>query len=384
MALRKILVWMVTLAPLAAAQFLVDESTSGGKTLVTNFDQLMQDRATPKLACEVRHYAPVIDFGLRVWSGFNASVPARQLRMNTGDQGVVAFRVTPKRVPQSRRYFWQRFDVPPQPPGGPPPEKMELTLSGGFLIGRGDYKVDLIVMDSRGRQCRRSWSVGHSSKDSTILTPPNTVEPLDTENWPGFAPDGTGRATIFIHAAPVRPRRYVSKLSSWDRQILMSSLNSLLRNTSFQSACVVVFDLERRRVLFRDPNFGKPSLRRLGRQLARVDLSSISMETLQSGPSPDSFMQEMLRTELKEPKRSDSFVFLGTTWRAGPKLQPLPADLRESMAKTWFLALRHPAVHDEDSVSSLVKQVRGKTFNVYGPPDLASAIRAMREAMPVR
>jgi hypothetical protein len=377
MALRQILLWMATLAAPAAAQFLVDESTAGGRALVTSFDQVYQDRSAPKLGCELHRFPPAIDYGLRVWSGFNAIVPGRQLLLDKGDNGVVAFRVAPKEAPQSRKYFWQRFDLPPRKAGQPPPSRMELTLGGGFLIGRGEYKVDLVIMDSRGQRCRKSWSVGHRIKDATILTPPDTVEPLDAGTWPGFAPEGSGRATIFIHAAPVRPRRYVAGLSSWDRQILMSSLNSLLRNTRYQSACVVVFDLERRRVIFRDPNFSRPSLRRLGRQLAGVDLSTISMETMQAGPSPDAFIQEMLRTELREPQPSDSFVFLGTTWRAGPELRPLPPDLRESMARMWFLAFRHPAVNDKDTVSSLMKQVRGRTFNVYGPPDLASAIRNM-------
>jgi hypothetical protein len=377
MALRYFLLWMATLAAPAAAQFLIDEATPGGKALVANFDQVVLDRAAPKLACELRQHPPAIDYGLRVWSGFNANVPASQLQMDKGDRGVVAFRVTPKQAPQSRKYFWQSFDVAPLKPGQPPPEKLELTLGGGFLIGRGDYKVDLIVMDSRGQRCLRSWDVGHRMKDATILTPPNTVEPFEAQTRPGFAADGAGRVTIFIHAAPVWPRRYVSKLSSWDRQILMSSLNSLLRNTHYQSACVVVFDLERRRVLFRDPNFGRSSLRRLARQLAAVDLGTISMETIRSGPAPDAFMQEMLRTETTDPKRSDAFVFLGTTWRAGPKLQLLPPDLLESMPKTWFFAFRYPVATEEDSVSSLLKQARGKTFNIYRPPDLASAIRNM-------
>ncbi len=377
MALLHLLAWMIILATPVAAQVLVDESTRDGQFLVASFEQYRLDRSAGRLACAVRRFPPVIDFGLRVWSGFNIAVPARQLLMDQGDRGAVTFRVTPTRAPQSRKYFWQRFEIPPAKPGGPPPGKLELTLGGGFLIGRGDYQVDLMLIDSRGQRCIDSWKAGHRIQDPGVLTRPDTVEPLDTETWPGFSAEGTGRVTIFIHAAPVWPRRYVSKLSSWDRQILMSSLISLLRNTRYQSACLVVFDLERRRVLFRDPDFGRPSLRRLGRQLAAVDLGTISMETIQSGPSPDAFIQEMLRTEVKDPKRSDSFVFLGTTWRAGPKLQPLPADLRESMAKTWFFALRHPTVIDEDSVSSLVKQVRGRTFSIYRPPDLAAAIRTM-------
>lgn len=369
---------MATLAAPAAAQSLVDESSTDGKALIAGFDGWRRDQTAPKLACELVRYPPVIDYGLRVWSGFNVAVPARQLLMDRGERGAVAFRVIPMQAPQSRKYFWQRIDIPPQPPGGPPPKKLELTLGGGFLVGPGKYQVDLILMDSRGQRCVQSWTVGHQIKDPGILTPPNTVEPLDSGSWPGFAPDGSGRATIFIHAAAIWPRRYVARLSSWDRQTLMSSLSSLLRNTSYQSACVVVFDLERRRVIFRDPDFRRSGLRRLGRQLAGVDLNTISMQTLESGPSPDAFIQGMLRAELREPARSDSFVFLGTTWRAGPKLRPLPADLLESMPKTWFLAFRHTAVTDDDSVSSLVKQVRGKIFNVFRPPDLASAIRNMR------
>jgi len=376
MALRYGLLWMATLTT-ASAQILVDESSRDGKTMLAGFEQLWQDRTAPRLECDVRRFPPVIDFGLRVWSGFNVAVPARHLLTEKGERGAVAFRVTPKQAPQARKYFWQRFDVPPVKPGGPSPAKMELTLGGGFLVGRGEYQVDWLLMDSRGQRCTESWTIGNRINEAGVLTKPNTVEPLDTETWPGFASDGVGRVTIFIHAAPVWPRRYVSKLSSWDRQTLFSSLVSLLRNTHYKSACVVIFDLERRKVLFRDPDFDRPSLRRLGRQLAAVDLSTISMGTIQEGSSPDAFIQEMLRKEIQESRRSDSFVFLGTTWRAGPKLKPLPADLRESMAKTWFLAFRTPQVSDEDTVSSLVKQVKGKTFSLYRPPDLASAIRSM-------
>ena len=377
MVLRTILPCLFTFAASASAQFLVDETTPGGKAVLASFDQLMGEKNAPRLACELRRFPPVIDFGLRVWSGFNVIVPARQLQLEKGDRGAVAFRVTPKRAPQARKYFWQGFDIPPQKPGGPAASKMEVSLGGGFLLGRGDYKVELIVINGRDERCLRSWDVGHRISNAGVLTAPDTVEPLDTESWPGFAPDGAGRVTIFIHAAPVWPRRYVSKLSSWDRQILMSSLNSLLRNGRYQSACIVVFDLERRRVLFRDPDFSRPGLRRLGRQLAGVDLSTIPLDVMKAGQSPDAFFQTMLQTELKEPRTSQSFVFLGTTWRAGPKLQPLPSGLRESIPRTWFLAFKHPAVTDEDTVSSLVKQVRGRTFSLYRPPDLASAIQNM-------
>ena len=38
----------------------------------------------------LRHYSPVIDFAV-VWSGFNATVPARQLQLDKGDRALSRF-----------------------------------------------------------------------------------------------------------------------------------------------------------------------------------------------------------------------------------------------------------------------------------------------------
>jgi hypothetical protein len=312
------------------------------------------------------------------------------------------FRVRPASAPSQPTYFWHRFNIPAKPPQVTNLRKLEFSVGGGFLLGPGKYSVDWMLLDSTGRRCRQSWSLKADPKNAGVVTPPNTVESGDRQFWSGFPENSANpsHVTVFLHAAPIRPRRYVSKLSPWDRQVLLSSLISLLRDGGFTSASVVVFDLERRQVLYREPQFSRRGLRDLARQLATANLSTISMDVLTAGPSPADFLQGLLRAELKDPKPNGSFVFLGTTWRAGPKLPPVPPDLREAAPPTWFLALSTPyfAQHrdpirqplpprdlpldlqpptDLDSVTSLVRSLKGKVIPIYRPVDLASGIRLL-------
>lgn len=388
----------------ASAQLQVDPRTPEGKTAINSFDRYFSGPAEGKLACTVNHYPPTLDYGLRLWTGYNALLPASQFPLKTGEGAIVMFRVRPTSPPAEPSYFWMRFTVPAKPPSVTDVRKLDFNVGGGFLLGPGKYSIDWFLLDAAGRRCRKSWSLTANAKIAGAFTPPNTVEGADRQFWTGFPenPDKSSHVTVFLHAAPIRPRRYVAKLSPWDRQVLLSSLTSLLREGGFTSASVVVFDLERRQVLYREPRFSRRGLRDLARQLSTVNLSTISMEVMTSGPTPGEFLQSLLRTELKEPRPNDTFVFLGTTWRAGPKLPPVPPDLREAVPPTWFLALstpfmsQHrdpirqplpprdlpmdispPGTGDQDSVTSLVRSLKGKVINIYRPVDLAGGIRLL-------
>ena len=358
---------------------MLDAQEPTAKELIGRFESMLKESPSSKLDCSVTNYRPNLDYGLRIWSGYNLTLPARQFNLTGGEVTVTMFRVRPDDAPDGAKYFWGRAELPNKPPAANL-KRVEFTLAGGFLLGTGRYRVDWMMVDDKGRSCRSHWSLNANSKDASPLTPPNTVEPISAEFWKGFSDKQVKpqRATIFLHAAAVQPRRYVAKLSAWDRQVLLSSLISLLREAKFTSACVVVFDLERRQILFREPNFNERAMRRLARQLAGVDLSTISMDILKSGPSGGPFLLDMLRQETKEGRPSDSFIFLGTTWRAGPKLPPAPEDLREAVPPTYFLAFTPPGGPlDTDSVSSLVKSLRGKVLSIRQPADLAGAIRTL-------
>ena len=197
-------------------------------------------------------------------------------------------------------------------------------------------------MDRRGRLCHKSWSVGHRIKDAGVLTRP-TPWSRSTRKTGRFAPDGADAPPSLSTPRPcgrgVTSRALFPGSADSDEQpvSLRNTLPVRLRGSIWSAAaCSSAI------------RFGKPvcgASAATGRRGSEHDLD---------GNHPiravmDAHQEMCARAE--RSKTHDSFVFLGTTWRVG-RAASLPTDLRESMPKTWFLALRHPAVTDEYSVES--------------------------------
>ena len=372
--------FLLAAASAAAAQVLVDVQPDAGRKLAAGFDEQWAGRQAARLPCRVQRFQPQLDYGLRLWSGFGASVRATELGRQPNGRLAVAFRVVPLDRPAPAAYFYQNSPVP-RPPEGAGIRKVQLNLGGGFLLGEGRYRVDWLLLHSSGRACRASWKLKAKGPGRRLAA--GQVEAVDAALWHGFAPSGASgrRAAIFLHASPVRPRRYVARLSPWDRQVLLSTLSSVLRDGGFGSASVTVFDLQNRRLLFREADIDPRGLRRLARQLAQVDYSTVSLETLAQGPSPRPFLEELLTAGLKSPVPASAFVFIGSRWRGGPKLDGLSPALKEALPRSWFLAFSTPqTLAAPDSLSSLVRAVRGKVLSIFHPPDLASALREITAA----
>ena len=368
---------LLAFAAALRAQIPLDETTPEGRAALRQFDTYFSAAQAPALACSVSHHRPTLDFGLRLWTGYNVSLPARQFTLTGNERLAVIFRVRPQAQPAAVRYFWSGAPLPVLTPAQRAQRRTELTLGGGVIVGPGRYDVDWMLIDDIGRRCRESWKLEASAGGVDVATASDTVQPAWADAWPGFAacPDNGPHVSIFINAAPVRPRREVSRLSAWDRHVLSSTLNSLLRGTQFCSASLVLFDLERRKVLWREPKLSRESLRRANGQLASVDLATISYDTLRHGPTPKAFLESMLRAERPAQAGPETVVFVGSTWRSGPKLRALAADVKESLGKPYFLVYVYPGAVVDGSLSSLVRSARGRVLPVLQPKDLANAER---------
>ena len=123
----------------------------------------------------------------------------------------------------------------------------------------------------------------------------------------------------------------------------------------------------------------RESLARVRRELSSVDLATIAYATLKGGSSPKDFLESMLREELRAAEGQSTVVFIGPTWRAGPKLGALAADLKESLPKTYFVAYTYPGGLLDGSLSSLVRSAKGRVLPVMQPKDLANAERVIAE-----
>lgn len=356
----------------AAGQVRLNPASPDTARVAAAFDAQWSARSEARLPCQLTRYPPLLDYGLRLWSGYSASVPAAEIGIDGDPRMAVHLRVTPDGAPPA--YFYQAVPIP-RAPAGADLRKVRLDIGGGFLLGPGRYRVDWLLIHSSGRACRSSWSLKAKGDSSPLAA--LQVEAVDNSLWRGFSPDAPGgHALIFLHASPVRPRRYLSRLSPWDRQVLLSTLGSVLRQGGFRSASLVVFDLQNRRTLFREASIDPRSLRRLARQLAQVDYGTISIDTLAQGPSTRPFLEQLIGEELKSSVTPSAAIFIGSRFRGGPKLDGFSPALREALPRTSMLAFSTPqTIADPDSLSSLVRTVRGKVFSIYSPADLASALK---------
>lgn len=370
---------LVLLAAPSPGQLLVDMRTAAGQRMAEAFGRQWNNQPARKMPCRIEPFRPYLDYGLRVWAGYSVALPAASLLEGEPPREVISVaRVTPLAPPGEAAYLYQRLAVP-DPPRDAEIRKVEMSLGGGWFLGRGTYRVELLVLTAGGSECRRDWRL--KVREDNAVQPPASVGALDTGLWHGFNGAGKGHAAIFLHASPVRPRRYVTRLSPWDRQVLLSTLSSVLRDGGFQSASLVVFDLMRREAVFQTPRLQPRDVGRLARQLARIDFGAIPFRTLERGPLPGDFLQDLVRRSLRGEPRPDALVFIGARWRGGPRLRMLDPALKESAPPSFHLAFSLPNVpEDADALTSLVKGLGGRVFPVYLPKNLAPALRQMREA----
>jgi len=372
--------WIALAAP-TAAQWMVDPASEPGRQLIAAFDAQWRRKPDRLLGCRFGQFPPFLDYSLRVWSGYTLSVPAAALMQGDPPREVITVaRVTPVEPRGGAAHLYQRLSVPDPPPGADL-KKVEMSLGGGWLLGRGKYRVEMLVMTTGGAECRMQYTMNVREDSATLA--PGMVGALDSGLWQGFNGEGRGHAAIFLHASPVRPRRYVTRLSPWDRQVLLSTLSAVLREAGFRSASLTVFDLMKREVVFEAREVRPEDVGNLARQLARIDYGTIPLQTLRDGPLPGDFLQDLVRRGLRSEPQPDALIFIGARWRGGPKVRAVDPALKEASPPAFHLAYSLPNTpEDTDAITSLVKGLGGRVFSIYLPKNLAPALRQIREVRP--
>lgn len=343
------------------------------------FEAQWRNKPAKPVPCRIEKYPATLDYGLRLWTGYSLSVPAAALVEGDPPREVITvLRITALHPKGEVAHLYQRLSVP-DPPEAADLKKVEMRLGGGWLLGRGEYRVEMLMMTTAGGECRGTWTV--KAREDSATLPAGSIRALDWALWHGFEDGGRGHAAIFLHASPVRPRRYVTRLSPWDRQVLLSTLSSVLRDGGFRSASLTVFDLMKREVVFEAHQLRPEDVGRLARQLARVDFGTISLQTLREGPLPGDFLQDVVRRRLRGEPRPDALIFIGSRWGSGPKLRAVDPALKEASPHAYHLAFSLPNTPEGgDALTSLVKGLGGKVFSIYQPKNLAPALREIREA----
>ena len=348
--------------------------------LAGQFERAVEEHSSRPLSCHVEAVHPRLGYSFRFFTGFYATVPARQFEPGKKNRMVAFLHVTSESTGEEH-YFFHPLNVPaiPEDPG-----KTLLEAGGGFYVGDGNYKVEWVLADQKDRVCTRSWVVRTPKSKVTLLVPAGSIQPLGLETWKGFAekktPAADAKVTIFLSAMPLYRRRMLSRLPPYDLALLLSSLTSLLDSSKYAHARIVAFDLLSKQILFEQEEFDPAGYARLRDKLETQSYGTIDVASLARGLSDRKLFEEMLKQETSRSAKSDAVVFLGAEGPPSDKLPPLFAEYRQGLSRLYYVFFARFPQPVQDIMYQFVRGGKGKVVNLFGPPDLVNAIRAIDAA----
>ena len=374
--LANFLVFFAAVRPAAYAQIEVHANDPMYPKLVQQFDRAIAEHQERPLSCHVEALRPRLGYSFRFFTGFYSTIPARQFDPGKGNRMVAFLKVTSESTGE-KHYFFHPMHVPaiPEDPG-----KVQLEAGGGFYIGDGNYMVDWVLADQKDRVCTRSWMVKTPKTKIPLLVPTGSVQALGLESWKGFAEKKSAsdaKVTIFLSAMPIYRRRMLSKLPPYDLAILLSSLTTLLDGSKFTHARVVAFDLLSKRVLFEQDEFDPAGYQRLRDKLETESYGTVDYQTLARGVNDRKLLEQLLKQEAGRANKSDAVVFLGAEGSPSDKLPPVFAEYRQGMSRLYYVFFARFPQPVQDIMYQFVHGGKGKIVNLFGPPDLINAIKAI-------
>lgn len=333
-----------------------------------------------KLDCKVTAIAPRLNYSFRFQTGYILQVPLRQYE-GKGHWIATLFRVTPVDAGGDPVYFLSNIRLPEAPPN-----KAVAEFGGGYVVGEGKYRVDMVLTDNSGRVCVSKWNIkaklDRKVREVQPGMAPGTIDEISLRKWTRGskgASDRQGhRLTVLMNAGPIMSRRV--RLAGYDRILLLSSLASLVERLPLRSVRLVVFSLDQQREIYRDEDFEPADFGRVAQSLSELELGSVAYDVLKKPRGHLDFVADLLVESLR-PEESDAVVFVGPKPRQVDKVQ-LPQ--RESQDPPVFYVQFRPFVvgaTQPDTLMNAVGQLGGKTFQVYSPKDFAEAIRDLSRVL---
>jgi len=292
--------------------------------------------------------------------------------------------------------FFQSGELPEIPEG----DKPDLSITGGFFLGEGNYRVDLAVFDQAGRLYQAGFNLeaalkGRERKVRLELAP-GEVQPINSLRWKRHSePAGRGqRLTILFHATSLYGEGKLPTL--YDPVLLLSSLSTVLSEGAFDEVRLIAFNLDQEQELFRQDRFDADGFSKLAEKVLSLKLSSVPVTALAPGQPRHALIDSLVRAELSSPKPPDAILFLGpyaddeSKWssvpcesgRAGPAIfyfqqrinRAIGRRLRDDYAGRAERTMGVRPIEYPDTLERLVHACSGEVYRIHDPAELASAI----------
>jgi hypothetical protein len=359
----------------------------GTPVRIFNSDQAVLEAGEVRkdLPCSVINGKPILGFDLKFHSGFEVSVPLKELA-GTENLLTILFRVVNLENKDAEPlYLTQKFRVPPMEEDA----KGDAYLQGAFDIGEGKYHVDWLMRDRSERVCSTSWDVEASlpakDRQMTLVLQPNTVRASEREQFREEPPivrsaeDQPLNIKVLINFAPQNSRS--ATLQPLDTSALVSILRSISRDPRIGKFTVVAFNLQEQQVVYRAENTERIDFPAIGEALAKLNLGTVDLKRLSQKHGDTEFLAELIRKEISAPKEApDAVVF------AGPKAildENIPQESLREIGDVQYPVfymnynLYPQLVPWNDTISRAVRFMKGYEYTISKPRDLWFAVTEM-------
>lgn len=337
--------------------------------------------AASTLNCQVIPMEPSVDFGFRFQTGYFVRVPMNQY-LGAGHGWGILTRITPQSEGAKPVFLLSNFKLPEVPK-----TNLELELGGSYLLGRGRYKVDWLLLDDQGRTCRKQWTAEANLKgadrDVKLRIPDGAVWDYTRLAGPRESSTGKYRITVLVNAAPLSFR--ATKLRPYDRAILLGSLAALLESIPAKSVKISVFSLEKQQELFSEENFRSWEIGRIADSVDQLELRLIDYHVLQHRKGHVDLLADLINAELRSERPADAVIVLGPLSKFEDKMPQAALDSNGRTPPPFFYfqyrSRYRRGTELPDSIQSAMRRVKGKVSVIYTPRDFAKAIKQVEERL---
>jgi hypothetical protein len=374
--------WVVGLflsaSNLITAQELMPVSGPGGAVrLFTSDAAILEAQEVRKdLPCTVTPNKPSLGFDLKFHSGYEVSVPLKDLA-GSENQLTMVFRVVPENKPDEAVYFSQHTPVPAiqEDASGP------AYLQGTFQVGEGKYHVDWLMRDRAERVCSSNWDIeatlASRDRQMALDIAAHAIQPADGEIFKQEPPVERGQ-----HDSPLNVKVVVNfapqdaasaTLQPLDTNALVSILRNIARDPRITRFSIVAFNMQEQRVIYRQDAASQIDFPAMGRALKSLNLGTVDLKRLSQKHGESEFLANLITTELKDSQPPDAVIF------AGPKVMledGLPPETIRQLSdvKTPVFYMNYnlnPQVNPwRDAIGNAVKALKGSEFTISRPRDL--------------
>jgi len=367
----------VAVAPLPA-QNMMSAVGSGAHLLTSDAAILEVEDIKKDLPCNVTSIKPVLGFDLKFHSGYDITLPLRELAGEGGSLTIV-LKVTSATSKDSPVYFSQRYSVPAIDDEA----RGDAYLQGSFDVGEVDYHVMWMMRDKMERVCSSSWDVTAAlpSKDQAMKLPiaSNAIEASDLEFFKDEPPvtriqgPDTVKVKVLINFAPQRAT--ASSMAPIDTSALVSILRNISREPRIYKFSLVAFNMTDQKVVYRKEDMDQINFPELGKALSNIKLGMVDYKNLADKKSETEFLTHLIQDELSN-NSTDAVIF------AGPKVMlehPLPNESLQEIADINFpvfymnYILTPQQTPWRDSIGNVVKRLKGVEYTISRPRDLWNA-----------